>query len=306
VDIRIQRVDGTVAEVELRSLPIVYDGEEATLAVLHDVTERTLLTAELRRAKEAAEEAYRAKADFLATMSHELRTPLNGVLGFCEVLQMTALDAEQQEYVETVAASGEMLLRIIGNILDFCKLEARNLTLEEFDFDLAATVAEVTALLAAQAGAKGVALSTTIAPDVPTVLRGDPFRVRQVLTNLIDNAIKFTERGAVAVDVTLTEEGADTAVVAIAVRDTGIGLSAAERERLFEPFAQADSSATRAYGGIGLGLAVTKQLAALMGGTVGVTSMAGTGSTFRFSARFAKPGRDAAEGSPPRAVAIAN
>jgi two-component system sensor histidine kinase/response regulator len=287
-DIAIRRVDGTLAAVELRSLPIVFDGAEATLSVLHDVTERTALTAELRQAKDAAEVAYRAKADFLATMSHELRTPLNGVLGFCEVLRETALDDEQREYLETVATSGETLLRIIGNILDFCRLEARNLALETFDFDVSATVAEVAAVLGAQAEAKGIALRTAIAPTVPTALRGDPFRLRQVLTNLIDNAVKFTERGDVAVAVTCAEERGESVVVAFAVTDTGIGLTAAEQEHLFEPFTQADSTATRAHGGIGLGLAVTKQLVELMGGTVVAESTAGAGSTFRFTARFAK------------------
>lgn len=289
VDIAIRRVDGTIAEVELRSLPIVYDGGDATLTVLHDVTERTALTAELRQAKDAAEVAYRAKADFLATMSHELRTPLNGVLGFCEVLRETPLDDEQREYLETVATSGETLLRIIGNILDFCKLEAGNLALETFEFDPAATVAEVAAVLAAQAEAKGIALRTAIAPDVPTLLCGDPFRLRQVLTNLIDNAVKFTERGEVTIDVATVTTCAGAAEIGFAVRDTGIGLTAAELGRLFEPFSQADSSMTRAYGGIGLGLAVTKQLVALMGGTVGVESSAGEGSTFRFTAHFAWP-----------------
>jgi len=260
-----------------------------------DITERTEAEAELRRAHAAAGAAYRAKADFLATMSHELRTPLNGVLGFAEVLHETPLTDEQREYVETISTSGTALLRIISDILDFATLEAGNLALETLDFDLAATVKEVTALLAAQARPKGVALACIIAPDVPTALRGDPVRLRQVLTNLVGNAVKFTERGEIVVRVRLAEETTETALVECMVSDTGIGMTEEETGRLFHSFSQADASSTRAYEGIGLGLVLSQRLIAMMGGTITVESERGRGTTVHFTARFHARADGAAE-----------
>ncbi len=253
-----------------------------------DITEQKRIEQDLRAAMEAADAAHRVKAEFLANMSHEIRTPLNGILGFSELLLDTPLTAEQREYVETVTTSGDILLHVIGDILDFSKLEAGKLTLETFDFDLAATVEEVGALLASPAHAKGIELITAVAPDIPMALRGDPFRLRQILTNLIGNAVKFTEQGEVVVHTRLAEETGDAVVIEFAVTDTGIGLTPEERGRLFHSFSQADGSTTRKYGGTGLGLVITKQLVEMMGGTIGVESEPGRGSTFRFTTRFTR------------------
>jgi len=288
-DYRLRQPDGSSRWVEVTATNQLHDPTiGAIVANYRDITARKEGEIELRRAMEAAEAAHRVKAEFLANMSHEIRTPLNGILGFSELLLDTPLTVEQREYVETVTMSGNTLLHVIGDILDFSKLEAGKLTLETFDFDLAATVEEVGALLATQAQAKGIELITAVAPDLPTALRGDPFRLRQVLTNLIGNAVKFTEQGEVVVHTRLAEEAVDAVVIAFAVTDTGIGLTPEERGRLFHSFSQADGSTTRKYGGTGLGLVITKQLVEMMGGTIGVESEPGKGSTFRFTTRFAR------------------
>ncbi|MHB8645980.1 MAG: response regulator [Thermomicrobiales bacterium] len=295
--------DGT-GRVLVAQGEVVRDEADAPLKMIGtilDITEQKRIEDELRRAMEAADAAHRVKAEFLANMSHEIRTPLNGILGFSELLLDTPLTAEQREYVETVTTSGNTLLHVIGDILDFSKLEAGKLTLETFDFDLAATTEEVGALLAAQAHAKGVEMITAVAPDVPTALRGDPFRLRQILTNLLSNAIKFTERGEVVVHARLAEETGDAVVIEFAVTDTGIGLTPEERGRLFHSFSQADGSTTRKYGGTGLGLVITKQLVELMGGTIGVESESGKGSTFHFTARFARQSAASAGADRPHA-----
>jgi two-component system sensor histidine kinase/response regulator len=288
IEFRVVWPDGAVRVVEGRA-EMAYDGHgkpTRLIGTLLDITDRAQM-GELRRAKEAAEAASEAKTAFLANMSHEIRTPLNGILGFTELLLDTPLTDEQRDYVTTVNTSGDTLLRVIGDILDFSKLEAGKLALEAFDFDVAATVEEVAALLAPRAQAKGVELATAIAADVPTALRGDPFRLRQILTNLIGNAIKFTARGEVIVRVHAPEATAEGAVIAFSVTDTGIGLTPEERGRLFQSFAQADSSTTRKYGGTGLGLVIAKQLVELMGGAIRVESEPGKGSTFTFTASFA-------------------
>ena len=240
----------------------------------------------LRRAKEAAEESARAKGIFLATMSHELRTPMNGVLGCTQLLKDTSLTDQQRELIETMHRSAEALLTLVNDILDFSKIEAGKMTLEVADVDLRALIVDVTTLVTESATKKGLSVSVQIDPDVPDVFRGDPIRLRQILFNLVGNAIKFTERGGVAIAVSLRPErveNSEAVVLQWSVRDTGIGLTPEQQAHLFKAYAQADASTARRFGGTGLGLMICRQLVELMGGTITVSSEFGHGSTFAYT-----------------------
>ena len=274
--------DGTIIDVEITSDDVTLNGIACRIVLAQDVTERNRAHAELAVARDEAVEASNMKSAFLANMSHEIRTPMNGVIGMNELLLDTPLTAEQRSYAEQVASSGEQMMTIINDVLDVAKIEAGQLELDVTDFALHEAIAQACAVARYDAQAKGVALELEIAEQVPLFARGDGRRLRQVVLNLVSNAVKFTSAGSVAVRVGARPQPLGGARIGVEVADTGIGIDPAALERMFEPFTQADASTTRNYGGTGLGLAIARELVEMMGGEIGVESEPGRGSTFWF------------------------
>lgn len=274
---------------EINACLIHTEGEMVgVLGVARDIGERKQIEEELKRARDAAQANTEAKSAFLANMSHEIRTPMNGVIGMSNMILETRLSTEQRDIAETIRNSAESLLTVLNDILDFSKIEAGKLNFETLDFDLAGSVEECLELLTSRASEKHIDFSLFIPPEMPRLVRGDPGRLRQVLLNLMGNALKFTHKGEVAVSVSAEQETALDVTLRFAVSDTGVGIASEGIARLFQPFSQADVSTTRRFGGTGLGLAISKQIVQLMQGTIGLTSVPGQGSTFWFTVKLVK------------------
>src|SRR3954463_10973116 len=289
-DARAMTKSGNPIDIQVAVAPLLDDANRCigSIAVARDVTQHKRSEEALRLAREAAEAANHAKSSFLARMSHEIRTPMNGVLGMTELLLETGLTGTQRKYAETVQRSGQNLLGIINDLLDFSKIEAGKLELENVDMDLRRTLEDIVDLLAERAHIKGLELACSIPPGLATHVKGDPLRLGQVLTNLVGNAIKFTEQGAIVIRVAAVDETEDKVTMRFEVSDTGLGISAEAQTRIFDEFSQADGSTTRKHGGSGLGLAISKQLVEMMGGAIHVESAVGAGSTFWFTSSFEK------------------
>jgi len=289
MDYRVLRKNGDTRILEM-SAHLIRDQDDKPLGfrgLVRDVTERKEAE-EMRRAKLAAEAASIAKSRFLANMSHEIRTPLNGIIGMTEVAMMTEMDNHKRNILQTIQAESNSLLGIINDVLDFSKIEAEMVELEEIPVDLTRLIDNLVNTFAHRSAQKGIGIKAALTPDVPNRVIGDPLRLKQILTNLVDNAFKFTQKGEIRINVGVVEDLGERVKLRFSVKDTGIGIPEDKRETIFESFTQADSSTTRKYGGTGLGTTISKQLVEMMGGEIGVESEVGVGSCFWFTAVFTR------------------
>jgi two-component system sensor histidine kinase/response regulator len=290
VEIEYMMQNGKSLDLKIRTFPVFGGDGKVTgfIEVVENITKAKRAEQALQEAMQAAEDANKSKGEFLANMSHEIRTPMNAIMGMAGLLLDTDLDEEQKEHLEIIRRASEALLGVINDVLDFSKIEAGKMELEVLDFDLRTALDEIVALPALTAQEKGLEFAYEVDPNIPSLLQGDPGRLRQIILNLTGNAVKFTEYGEIVLRVSMEEESKRSVKLRFDVEDTGIGIAKEHLSRLFQSFHQADASTTRKYGGTGLGLAISKKLAELMGGEISVKSIEGTGSTFSFTAVFEK------------------